>query len=368
MNQQLCVASPNLGAYSETFIKDQIDQLQPGTLIYHGNYPVKSRERDWQLPFPLNIHLVKGLCRKLAPGLFHKVFSSSLAKFLKKRGVTTLLANYGPLGVAVTDACLIADVKLVVHYHGYDAYEYTTINRLREAYLHMFRHAYKIVAVSTEMKEQLIELGAGPAKIAFIPYGINLNRFTVTDPASNPPVLMNIGRFTPKKAPDLLIKAFKIVHEAVPEARLEMIGGGELFESAQALAAELGLTDAITFHGVQTSEEIIRRLHYSRMYVQHSLRPASGDSEGTPVSILEACACGLPVVSTRHAGIKDAVLEQVSGLLVDEGDYKGMAEAIITLLKDPALCKQMGKAARERISDNYNFPVQAAKLAALLDL
>ncbi|WP_142688577.1 glycosyltransferase [Chitinophaga polysaccharea] len=368
MNQQLCIASPNLGAYSETFIKDQITQLQPGTLIYHGNYPVKSRDGDWQLPFPLNIHLLKGVCRKLAPDFFHKIFSSSLAKFLKKRGVTTLLANYGPLGVAVTDACLIANVKLVVHYHGYDAYEYATIEKYGEAYRHMFRHAYKLVAVSTEMKDQLIGLGADPGKIAFIPYGINLHRFTVTDPASNPPVLMNIGRFTPKKAPDLLIKAFKIVHETIPEARLEMIGGGELFESTRALAAELGLTEEITFHGVQTSEEIIRRLHYSRMYVQHSLRPISGDSEGTPVSILEACACGLPVVSTRHAGIKDAVLEQVSGLLVNEGDYKGMADAIITLLKDPELCRQMGKAAQKRISDNYNFSIQAAKLAALLDL
>jgi len=368
MNQQLCIASPNLGAYSETFIKDQIDQLQPGTLIYHGNYPVKSREGDWQLPFPLNIHLVKGAYRKLAPLFFHKLFSNSLAKFLKKRGVTTLLANYGPLGVAVTDACVKADVKLVVHYHGYDAYEYTTIARFGAAYQHMFKHAHKIVAVSTEMKEQLIELGADPAKIAFIPYGINLQRFTVTDPVSNPPVLMNIGRFTPKKAPDLLIKAFKIVHDAVPEVRLEMIGGGELFESTRALVKTLGLTDVITFPGVQSSEEIIRRLHYSRMYVQHSLRPASGDSEGTPVSILEACACGLPVVSTRHAGIKDAVLEQVSGLLVDEGDYHGMAEAIITLLKDPALCRQMGQAAQERIFNNYNFPVQAAKLAALLDV
>lgn len=366
MNHQLCIASPNLGAYSETFIKDQIAQLQPGALIYHGNYPVKSREGDWKLPFPLNFHVVRGVCKKLAPTFFHRVYSNSLAKFLKKRKITTLLANYGPLGVSVTDACVKANVKLVVHYHGYDAYEYTTIAKFREAYRHMFKHAHKVVAVSTEMKEQITELGADPEKIAFIPYGINLQRFTITDPSLNPPVLINIGRFTPKKAPDLLIKAFKIVHDAVPEARLEMIGGGELFESAHALTTELGLTDAITFPGVQSSEEIIRRLHYSRIYVQHSLRPPSGDSEGTPVSILEACACALPVVSTRHAGIKDAVLEQVSGLLVDEGDYQGMATAIITLLKDPVLCKQMGKAAQERISSNYNFPVQAAKLSALL--
>lgn len=366
MNNQLCVASPNLAAYSETFIKDQIAQLQPGALIYHGNYPVISRDGDWRLPFPLNIHLVKGVCKRLAPTFFHKVYSNSLAKFLKKRNITTLLANYGPVGVSVADACLKANVKLVVHYHGFDAYEYKTIEKFGKAYQHMFRYADKLVAVSTEMKDKLVSLGADRDKIAFISCGINLQRFTSTDPTANPPVLINIGRFTPKKGPDLLIKAFKIVHDAIPEARLEMVGEGELFGYAQALATELGLKDAITFTGILPTEEIIKRLHHSRIYVQHSLRPPSGDSEGTPVSVLEACACALPVVSTRHAGIKDAVLEQVSGLLVDEGDYQGMAHAIITLLEDPVLCKKMGKAGRERMSTNYSFSDQAAKLALLL--
>ncbi|SEW52403.1 glycosyltransferase [Chitinophaga arvensicola] len=368
MNDQLCIASPNLAAYSETFIKDQIAQLQPGTLIYEGNYPIHSKEEDWQLPFPFNIHVVRGITKKLAPGLFHRIYSRSLADYLKRRKVTTLLANYGPVGVSVADACVMANVKLVVHFHGFDAYEYNTLAKFREAYRHMFTCAHRIVAVSTEMKEELIKLGAAENKIAFIPYGINLERFTTTDPSVNGPLLINIGRFTPKKAPDLLIRAFKIVHDALPDARLKMIGGGELLEDSKALATSLGLSDVITFAGVQSSEEIIRALHQSRIYVQHSLRPPSGDSEGTPVSILEACACGLPVVSTRHAGIRDAVLEQVSGLLVDEGDVEGMAKDIITLLKDPALCKQMGAAARARISENYHFPVQAAKLAALLEV
>lgn len=368
MNHQLCIASPNLAAYSETFIKDQIAQLQPGALIYHGNYPVMSREGDWQLPFPLNIHPVRGVCKRLAPALFHKVYTDSLAKFLERRNIRILLANYGPVGVSVADACKKAGVKLVVHFHGFDAYDYKTIDKFGKAYRHLFRYADKLVAVSTEMKAQLVELGADRDKIAFVSCGVNLERFTSTDPSANPPVLINVGRFTPKKGPDLLIKAFKIVHDAIPEARLEMVGGGELFKDALALAAELGLTEFITFAGVQPPEEIIKRLHHSRIYVQHSLRPPSGDSEGTPVSVLEASACALPVVSTRHAGIKDAVAEQVSGLLVDEGDYKGMAGAIITLLKDPALCKKMGKAARERMSDNYSFTDQAAKLALLLGL
>ncbi|HVI43887.1 MAG TPA: glycosyltransferase family 4 protein [Chitinophaga sp.] len=366
MTKQLCIASPNLVAYSETFIKDQVTYLEPEILIYQGNYPVASREEDWQLSFPFNFHIARGVSKRLAPGIFHNAYTNSLAAYLKRRNINTLLANYGTVGSSVADACAKAGVKLVVHYHGFDAYEYATLDKYKAAYQHMFRLAHTVVAVSTEMRQQLISLGAPEEKVKFIPYGINLQRFTVTDPSRNGPVLVNVGRFTPKKAPDLLIRAFKIAHDAIPEAELRMIGAGEMHESCKQLAAELGLSDAIKFLGIQSREEIVAHLHSARMYVQHSLRPASGDSEGTPLSILEASACGLPVVSTRHAGIKDAIKEEESGLLVDEGDYEEMGKAMITLLKDPARCKQMGEAGFRHISAHYNFQQQAAELKTVL--
>jgi glycosyltransferase involved in cell wall biosynthesis len=272
-----------------------------------------------------------------------------------------MLVNYGPVGVSVMDACRKAGARLIVHFHGFDVYAYDTIARYKDAYKEMFRSA-KMVAVSVEMREELIKMGAAPDKVAFISCGVNIEKFTSTDPAANGPLLVNIGRFTPKKAPDLLIKAFRIVKDAVPDARLVMVGEGELFEEAKALSASLHLSDDITFAGVQTSEQIIELLHRARIYVQHSLRPASGDSEGTPVSVLEACACGLPVVSTRHAGIRDAVIDGKTGWLVAEGDYKGMAEKIIGLLKDPAACRQMGEASRQWMAEAYDFKGQMKKL------
>ncbi|SEB09587.1 Glycosyltransferase involved in cell wall bisynthesis [Chitinophaga terrae (ex Kim and Jung 2007)] len=362
MKNRLCIASPNLAAYSETFIRDQINYLQPDFLIYHGNYPVKSKAGDWKLSFPFNVTLIRGIVRRIFPRLFHISYTNSLAAYLVKHKVGILLANYGPVGVSVVDACQKAGVRLIVHFHGFDAYAFGTIAKYQHAYKNMFSVAERIVAVSTEMREELIKLGAAPGKVVFIPYGINQEKFTSTDPAANGPLLVNIGRFTPKKAPDLLIKAFRIVKDAVPDARLVMVGEGELFEEAKTLAASLHLSDDITFTGVQTSEQIVTLLHQARIYVQHSLRPASGDSEGTPVSILEACACGLPVVSTRHAGIKDAVINGQTGWLVAEGDYKGMAEKIIELLKDPATCRRMGEASRKWMAEAYDFKSQMKKL------
>jgi glycosyltransferase involved in cell wall biosynthesis len=88
-------------------------------------------------------------------------------------------------------------------------------------------------------------------------------------------------------------------------------------------------------------------------FVQHSVRAPSGDSEGTPVAILEAAASGLPVVSTRHAGIPEAVLDEVSGLLVEEGNVSAMADAMCRLLDTPGLAVRMGEAGRKHMQINF---------------
>jgi glycosyltransferase involved in cell wall biosynthesis len=101
--------------------------------------------------------------------------------------------------------------------------------------------------------------------------------------------------------------------------------------------------------------------------VKHSLRPGSGDSEGTPVSVLEAGACGLPLVSTRHAGIKDVVIEEETGLLVDEHDIAGMAAQMIRLAQEPALAAALGQRARERIASHFSLDHSIANLWYILE-
>jgi glycosyltransferase involved in cell wall biosynthesis len=82
---------------------------------------------------------------------------------------------------------------------------------------------------------------------------------------------------------------------------------------------------------------------------------ANGDSEGTPVGIIEAMAAGLPVVSTRHAGIPDVVIENETGFLVDEGDINQMAEHLLSLVKDRNLAKQMGLKGKSRITEYFTL-------------
>jgi len=126
----------------------------------------------------------------------------------------------------------------------------------------------------------------------------------------------------------------------------------------EAIVVDDGSTD-----GTAAIAEIFSQ---ARAYVQHSVVAGNGDCEGTPNSILEAAASGLPVVSTRHAGIKEAVVHDQTGFLVDEWDEAGMAAAMLRLAEDPALATRMGQAGRKHMEANYAADVRLKALAEIL--
>ncbi|MFP3867397.1 MAG: glycosyltransferase, partial [Desulfobacteraceae bacterium] len=92
-----------------------------------------------------------------------------------------------------------------------------------------------------------------------------------------------------------------------------------------------------------------------------------GDSEGTPVAVLEAGACGLPVVATHHGGIKDSVVHGETGFLVDEGDIVGMAAYMLKLAQEPELAATMGRRGREHIKANYSMDRSIANLWRIIE-
>ena len=134
-----------------------------------------------------------------------------------------------------------------------------------------------------------------------------------------------------------------------------MIGDGPLWEGCRELAGSLGVREAIEFSGPLPHKALQSEMHQARCFVQHSIEAASGDCEGLPVGILEAGACGLPVISTRHAGIPDVVIEGETGFLVDEGDVEGMAHHMLRIAQDPSLAAKLGQAARRRIESQFSL-------------
>ncbi len=230
----------------------------------------------------------------------------------------------------------------------------------------LFQEAAAIIAVSRAIQSKLISIGAPAEKVHYNPYGVDCRSFSGADPAKASPSFLAVGRFVDKKGPQLTLLSFAEVHRVWPAARLRMVGDGPLWGACRDLAKALRIDDAVTFLGPRPQPVVEQEMRRARCFVQHSLEASSGNCEGTPVAILEAGASGLPVVSTRHAGIPDVVIEGQTGFLVDEGDIHGMASHMLRLIQESGLAAEMGRAARQRIETHFSMDQSIGRLWSII--
>ncbi len=353
----ISVVSPNKGVYSETFIRAHIDHL-PGKVKALFGYPLPRETGDGEVLYTdagltFRVINVLGVNFLGYPEGWYQ--ARRLKQYLVRNNVQVVLAEYGHMGVAMMEVCREAKIPLVVHFHGHDAYHSKILDHEGRRYHELFQSSAALVVVSNDMLQQLIKLGAPNEKIFLNPCGVGISQFNGADPANADPVIISVGRFVDKKAPHLTIIAFSQVLESYPEARLILIGEGPLLEACRQITNSLAISRSVEFRGVCAHDQVAKELQSARVFVQHSMRTSYGDSEGTPVAVLEASAAGLPVVATRHAGIKDVVLDGQTGLLVEEGDINGMAQAMCQLVQNPLLAAQFGKLGRERVLREFSM-------------
>ena len=226
-------------------------------------------------------------------------------------------------------------------------------------YLRLLKRADRIIAVSREITSQLRENGFHPSIIQEIPNGVDTCQFTPGESPlpSSERLILYVGRLDPLKGLDDLIRAFRKVHERYPEARLVLVGEGEVESNLMHLARELKISDQVSFEGLQ--EDVKSYFGKSEIFAFPSL------TEGLSNVLLEAMACGLPVVATRIGGNMELVEHGVNGILINPGDPEGLSEAIITLLADPEQSRQMGREGRKRVDERYSLDKVAGEYLML---
>lgn len=227
-----------------------------------------------------------------------------------------------------------------------------------------------IIVLSSRMKDYPIAHNFPLPDIQLIPNGVDITRFhplqpqvlgddykqplalpstSVSTPATGPKAwtVVCVARLNFEKGIDVLLHAWHLVHMEAPQAHLLVVGDGPLLAQLQRMAQELAISDCITF--ARTQYDIPAQLNRGSIAVLPSR------SEGMPNAILEAMACGLPCVATRVSGSEDLIQHGENGLLVDVYDYQAMAQAILTLLRDPQRICLYGQAARLRIEQAYSL-------------
>lgn len=360
---KLCIVQGSNDFWSSSFIRAHIEYLKSEKVVLQGYYPNFHENRREIRYFYSQRPRLRKLQKLMPHWLYHRKVTlwqetyegihDAVAAYMKQHNVDVILAEFGIHGSNICRHAKALGLPLVVHFHGHDAHRDPLLADFTDRYREMFDYAYRIISVSQFMTEKLIRMGADPDKIVYNPYGprdtFYENESTYED------VLLAVGRFTDIKAPHLTVLAFEQVLKEYPNARLVMGGHGELLEACQTLAIALGIEGRIDFRGALKHEEVVPLFQQACCFVQHSVQPTYGDAEGTPVAILEAGAAALPVVSTRHAGIPQAVIDGETGFLVEERDIHGMANAMLKLLRDRDLCRSMGQAARDHIRTKYNI-------------
>ena len=280
-----------------------------------------------------------------------------LEHFLAAGPFDILSCHFGPNGLT---GILLKELgipgKVITTFHGYDLSSYP-LRHGPKVYEELFHRGDLFLPISDFWKAKLISLGCPPEKISVHHMGINLNKFQFKTRSLSPGGsihLLTIARLVEKKGLCFSIKAVSKVLHAHPNLEYTIVGDGPLRQELSDLIKHLGVAEKVKLLGWKDATAIRNILDGTHIMLLHSIISKSGDMEGIPVSLMEAMAMGIPVISTRHSGIEELVKDGQSGFLVAEKDIDNMAERINRMIRNPDILPEMGIAGRRFVEANFN--------------
>ncbi|MFA7603257.1 MAG: glycosyltransferase family 4 protein [Novosphingobium sp.] len=291
-------------------------------------------------------HRAPGL-RPLIWALFHFIEAALLTRLLRRAGAARLHVHFANSGATV--GLLAAHLRRIpwsMTLHGISETDYPAGLLLADkiaradfvacASWFMRAQAMRVVDSRHWRKLHIVRCGVDPAALpAAMPGGGDGIAF------------ISVGRLSREKGQRGLLEAFAVVRGRTPGARLVLVGDGPLRAELEALAGELGIADAVRFHGALSEAETLEAIARSDVLVLPSFM------EGLPVVIIEAMALGKPVVASGVAGIPEIVRDGTNGLLVPPSHWRALAEAMAVLASDRALRDRLGSAAGAAVQDEF---------------
>lgn len=303
--------------------------------------------------------------RRMARRLAHLVQAARVARAAQAQGLRHLHAQFGlaPATIAWFASGLMsmggAPVGFSFTIHGYHDFADPAETRLDLK----TRAAAAVICVSDFTRGQLF-LQADPTlwpKAHVIRCGIDLDQWRFTPPSRSdkPPTIIAIGRLSPEKGFSILLSALAELRGRNVATRLRLIGDGPERAKIEADIRRLGLADLVTLTGELPPPAVREELRGADIYCLPSF------SEGLPVSIMEAMAAGVPIVTTWIAGIPELAADGVTALTVAPARPDALADALQRLIEQPGLAGDLAKAARQRVEMQHDQSRNCAEIADL---
>jgi len=284
---------------------------------------------------------------------------NQIVPFLDKDPYNVIHSQYGPLGEL---GLLLRDTgvfrgNVVTSFRGYDISSYVR-SYGDDIYDDLFKRGDLFLCVSEHIKEKLINLGCDEGKIVVHRSGVDTKKYQF-----RPRIverdgrirILTVARLSKKKGVEYGIHAVSKALQKCQRIEYKIVGDGPLRDKLQSLISELRAGDSIQLLGWRSQDEVAELLQKSDILLAPSVTTEEGDEEGIPGVIMEAFAQGLPVVTTRHAGIPEVVQDGESGFLVPERDMDGLSNRLSYLIERPELRVVMGCKGRKFVEEHYNI-------------
>jgi glycosyltransferase involved in cell wall biosynthesis len=364
--------------YSETFIKEQV-------LAYRRWRGLLVGRRLWrQLSLVgLDIRLLGAdepgiLARAIAKARW-QIGRPPRLGLLRQESPSLLHVHFGTDAIEAEPIARFLGIPMIVTLHGYDInvhrewwesgkggilmrqYPRRLLNLSTQPQVHF-------IAVSDAIKRSAIAYGIPADKLTTHYVGIDLMKFV---PGPTPVTVrarrvLFVGRLVEKKGCGYLLRAMEIVKARIPDAELTVVGDGPLRSDLERLSSGLGLSTR--FLGALSPTLVKAEMDTARVFCLPSVTAANGDAEGLPIAILEAQACGIPVITSARGGATESIEDGKTGLTFPEGNVATLASGIATLLQDDTFAEAFARRAPRFVAERFDIRACTEELERLYDV
>jgi colanic acid/amylovoran biosynthesis glycosyltransferase len=310
--------------------------------------------------------LIKVLAARRPKLIWRFLQASWVADRARRTGVKHLHAHFANRSATVAhQAAKLLGIPFSFTAHAFDIYRDPDPRVIARK----MADAQFTVTVSDYNVAFLRSLANGqPTRIELIRNGIDMSKFAPTRHAPNGPFrIITVARLVEKKGIPILIDACRILSMRGLDFRCDIIGKGALRGSLERMIRENDLTDRVRLLGPVRQQEIVAHYQRAHLLVLPCIVAEDGNRDGLPVSIIEALACGVPVISTPITGIPEAVHDGVNGFIVPAGDTTSLADAIEKVLRNPQLHARLRCEARPSVRETFDQETTVSRLHSLFE-
>lgn len=375
----LCITNdfgPRAGGI-ESFVIGLIERLPKNSVIVYTSSQDGSFEFDqaWQKNF--GVEVIRDRSKVLLPSFR---VGRSVRRTAQENGIERVFFGAAaPLGLLAPGLRRAGVKQIVAVTHGHEVW-WAKVFPFNLALRRIGKHVDYLTYLGEFTKREISRAlnVKARAKMIRVAPGIDTEHFA-PDPSarslraelglSDSKVIVSVGRLVHRKGQDFLIKALPAIKELVPSVHLLIVGSGPYESHLRKLVKEHHLESSVTFVGRVQYKVLPRYICVGDVFAMPSRSRLAGlEVEGLGIVYLEASSCGVPVIAGRSGGAPDAVVEGQTGFCVDGTDTKAISHAVVKVLSDATLAKDLGKSGREWIIQKWRWDIWSSEFAKLLKL